>query len=128
MPQTIILTGERQRAYAKQCIDAAPVGYAIRIAERTRTDDQNAKLHAMLADIRNQVPAMAAFSIEQMKLRFMDAFGSEVVYLPKLEGSGMFPVGQRTSKLSVKQFAGLVELVYKYGAEHSIVWSETMPE
>jgi len=36
----------------------------------------------------------------------------------------MFPVGLRSSTLTVEQFSGLVELIYAYGAKHGVVWSE----
>jgi NinB protein len=119
----IKLTGERQREYAVKCIKEAPDGYCVKIGEETRRDAQNRLLHAILGDMRKQVPAMQEYTIEQMKLRFMDAFGFEVTYLPKLEGAGLFPVGARTSLLSVKQFAGLIDLIYKYGAENGVLWT-----
>lgn len=125
---TIIkLTGDRQREYAIDRIMNAPDGYCVRIGEETRSIAQNAKLHALCGDIRNQVPDMAQYTVEQVKLRFMDAFGSEVTYLPKLEGAGMFPVSSRTSTLSKTQFAGLIEIIHHYGAKRGVVWSEQNP-
>jgi hypothetical protein len=45
-------------------------------------------------------------------------------FLPELEGQGMFPVGLRSSTLTVEQFSGLVELIYAFGAKHNVRWSE----
>jgi hypothetical protein len=45
-------------------------------------------------------------------------------FLPALEGEGMFPVGLRSSTLTVSQFSGLIELLYAYGAKHGVRWSE----
>lgn len=122
--QTIRLVGETQRAYAKQCVDSAPAGFVVKITEETRRDAQNRKLWPMLADIQRQVPGMETFSAEDIKLRFMNALGTEMRFLPTLEGQGLFPVGMRSSALTVQQFSALVELLYKFGAENGVVWSE----
>ena len=122
--QSIRLVGDTQRAFAKRCIDAAPAGYVVKIAAEARRDAQNRKLWPMIADIQRQVPGMETFSAEDIKLRFMNALGTEMRFLPALEGQGMFPVGMRSSTLTVQQFSALVELLYKFGAEHGVQWSE----
>lgn len=124
---TITLRGPSQRAYAKQVIDQAPDGHVVRIAAETRRDAQNRKLWPMLADLQRQVPAMATYSTEDIKLRFLNALGSEMRFLPALEGEGMFPVGLRSSTLTVQQFSALVELIYAFGAKHDVRWSEPHP-
>lgn len=121
---TVRLIGPSQKEHAKGLIDKAPANFIMKLGEETRTDRQNRKLHAMITDIRRQVPDMAVYSMEDAKLRFMDALGSELRFLPKLEGQGVFPVGHRTSTLTVEQFNALVELLYEYGARHGVVWSE----
>lgn len=118
------LIGETQRAYAKRLIDGADHGYVMRLGAETRRDVQNRKLWPMLKDIQQQVPGFAEYSTEDIKHRFMNALGTEMRYLPALEGQGMFPVGLKTSTLTVEQFSGLVELIYAFGAKHSVRWSE----
>ena len=124
MAKTIRLIGPTQRAYAHKLVDDAPANYVVRFAEETRNDRQNRKMHAMIKDIRMQVPEMAAFSPEDCKLRFLNALGIEMRFLPSLEGSGMFPVGQRSSTLTVAQFNGLIELMYLYGGQHQVAWTD----
>lgn len=120
----IRLAGPEQRALAKQAIDEAPLYHVVRIGAETRRDAQNRKLWPMLQDIQRQVPGMETFSTEEIKLRFLNALGVEMRFLPTLEGEGMFPVGLRSSTLTVKQFAGLIELLYKYGAEKGVRWTD----
>ena len=67
--------------------------------------------------IRAEVPGFDVYSTEDIKHRFMNALGTEMRYLPALEGQGMFPVGLKTSTLTVEQFSGLVELIYAFGAK-----------
>lgn len=122
--QTIHLVGDTQRAYAKQCIDQAPRGWVVKIAAETRRDAQNRRLWPMLDDLKRQVPGMAEFSTDDIKLRFLNALGVEMRFLPALEGAGMFPVGQKSSTLTVQQFSGLIELLFEYGARHDVKWSD----
>lgn len=121
---TVRLVGDKQRAYAKRLMDEVPEGHVVKIAKETRTDDQNRKLWPMLADIQRQVPEMATYSAEDIKLRFLNALGTEMRFLPALEDEGMFPVGLRSSTLTKAQFAGLIELIYAYGAKHDVRWTE----
>jgi hypothetical protein len=123
-PIMVRLIGETQRAYAKRLIDGADHGYVMRLGAETRRDEQNRKLWPMLKDIQQQVPGMEAYSTEDIKLRFLNALGAEMRFLPELEGAGMFPVGLRSSTLTVAQFSGLIELLYAFGAKHEVRWSE----
>lgn len=121
---TIRLVGPHQRAYAHQAIEQAPIGYVVKIAAETRRDVQNRKLWPMLADIQKQVPGFETFSAEDIKLRFLNALGTEMRFLPTLEGEGMFPIGMRSSTLTVSQFAALIELLYIFGAKNDVHWSD----
>lgn len=124
MANTVRLVGDTQRAYAKRLIDEAPQGHVMKIAAETRRDAQNRKLWPMLADLQRQVPELATYNADDIKLRFLNLLGVEMRFLPALEGQGMFPVGLRSSTLTVEQFSSLVELLYKFGAEYGVIWSE----
>jgi len=120
---SVRLIGSTQRSYAHELIDTAPIGHVMKLGAETRRDAQNRKLWPMLADIQSQVPDMRPFSQDDIKSRFLNALGTEMRFLPTLENDGMFPVGLRSSTLTVAQFSGLVELLYKYGAEHAVRWT-----
>lgn len=120
----IRLAGPVQRAHAHQCITDAPDGTIVRIGAEGRSDEQNRKMWPMLKDIRDQVPAASDLTTEDIKLQFLNLLGVELRFLPTLEGQGLFPVGLRSSTLAKEQFAGLIELIYAYGAKHDVRWSE----
>jgi hypothetical protein len=122
--QIVRLIGPSQRDYAKRVIDQAPNGYVMKVAAETRRDAQNRRLWPMLADIQRQVPGMAEYNTDDIKLRFLNALGVEMRFLPALEGQGAFPVGLRSSTLTVEQFSGLIELLFAYGAKHNVIWSD----
>jgi hypothetical protein len=117
------LVGPRQREHAKRLIDLAADGDVVRIGKETRSEEQNRKLWPMIEDLRRQVPGMGERTRDDIKLQFLNALGVEMRFLPTLEGEGVFPVGLRSSTLTKAQFSGLIELLYKYGAENGVVWS-----
>ena len=123
---TIKFVGPEQRQRAYEAILRAADGDVVTVSPPTRTLDQNAKLWPMIQDCRAQIPDMRGMDAEDIKLRFMDALGAEMRYLPKLDGPGYFPVGHRSSKLSKAQFSDLIELIYATGARFGVRWSEPM--
>ncbi len=123
-PRTVFLSTENGRRRAHEAVNGAPDDYVCRFGKATRTDKQNRKMHPMIADIQRQVPEMQEYSAEDIKLQFLNALGVEMRFLPTLERQGMFPVGMKSSTLTVEQFAGLIELLYAYGARHGVEWSD----
>ena len=123
MTSTIRLTGPTQRQYACKRIMEAPQGYTVKIAEETRTDEQNRLMWPLIADMQAQIAEMGTRSADDCKLQFLHALGQELRFLPALEGGGMFPVGQRSSKLNKAQFSALIEIMFHYGARHGVQWS-----
>ena len=123
MKHNVRLVGPTQRGYAQRLILGAPDGYVMTLAEETRTQEQNRLMWPLIADIQNQVEETKVYAADDMKLRFLNALGKEMRFLPELEGGGMFPVGQRSSTLTKKQFAALIEIIYAWGARHDVQWS-----
>lgn len=124
MNKSVRLTGKCQRNYAKDLIDKAPDNWVVRFGAETRRDAQNRKLWPILSDLQRQVDDMRSYSADDIKMRFLNALGVEMRFLPTLEGEGMFPVGMKSSTLTVAQFAGLITLIYEYGSRHGVTWSE----
>ncbi len=124
MTKPIFLIGASQKQYACQLINEAPADFVAIIRQKTRSDVQNAKLHAMLTDLQRAETPISHHSIEDLKLIFLQALRAESRVLPTLDGKGMFPIGQRTSTLTKAQFAGLIELIYAYAAPFNVKWSE----
>lgn len=120
----IRLVGPVQRAHAHDCIEAAAVGEVVRIGAETRSEEQNRKMWPMLADLRDQVEWLGEFTPDDIKLMFLNRLGVELRFLPTLERQGMFPVGLKSSTLSKEQFSGLIELLYQFGGEHNVKWTE----
>ena len=121
--QTIILHGKSQREFARSLIDKAPVGAILNIRDAKRTTDQNSKLWAMLSDVSRAKPEGRKYTADMWKAVFMNACGHQVQFIVGLDGEP-FPVGFRSSKLTVGQMADLITFIYQYGDEHQVKWTE----
>ena len=118
---TVRLIGPSQRAYAAKLIADAPDGYVMKLAKETRSDRQNNALHGWIDILRKALPdTFGQFTVEDCKLRLMISLRTEMRFLPALDGQGLFPVGQRTSTLTVEQFSALQTIVIEYAARNGI--------
>jgi hypothetical protein len=120
-----VLISPRVRQNAVNAILEAPEGYTVTVAEPKRSLDQNAKLWAMLGDVARTKPEGRNWTPEVWKAGFMHYLGHQVMFCEGLEGTGPFPMGFRSSRLSVKQMADLITCVQEYGDTHSVKWTDT---
>lgn len=101
----------------------------VAISDEDRTAEQNAKLHAMLADISRQVEhAGQKWSVLIWKRLCTAAWlreeGESATMIPAIDGNGFDVIYEKTSKLGVKKCASLIEWVQAFGAEHQVRWSQ----
>lgn len=122
--RTLILTGEIARKAACREILAAPDGVAVTISERTRSLDQNAALWPALMEISKQTDwhGMKLSPEEWKDLLSAGLTKSKVV--PNMEGTGFVILGQRTSKMSKREFSDLLDMVYAFGSDRGIVFAD----
>ena len=121
MAQTIIIRGNSQRDLAKRMIDALPVDGVVTLKEATRNADQNALMWCLLSDISRAKPEGRRHTPEIWKSLFMAACGHEVQFAQGLDGNP-FPVGFRSSRLSVRQMADLITFIQAWGDERGVKW------
>jgi hypothetical protein len=124
MTQTVILHAASQRSFAKTLIDRAPVGAVLTIREAKRSNDQNAKMWCLLSDISRAKPEGRHWVPETWKAAFMHCLGHQIQFCEGLDGSGPFPLGFRSSRLSVSQMADLISCIAEYGDRHGVRWTD----
>ena len=117
------LDSKRRRDLAKRMIDQAPEGYVVTIQEPTRSLDQNARFWAMLSDVSRACPQGRKHPPETWKNLFLHACGYAARFEMGLNGEP-FPVGFRSSALSVRQMSDLMEFISAWGDEHGVSWSD----
>lgn len=110
------------RAFAKRAIDRAPAEFVADIHEGKRSDDQNRALWGLLNQIQKQRPTHNGVKMDAdlWKCVFMNALGVEMKMLPTLDSDGFFPIGHRSSQLTVSQFANLLELMLAWCAREGL--------
>lgn len=124
MAQTVILHGPSQKAFAKTLIDRAPEDAVLTVRQKTRTNDQNDKMWAMLSDVSRAKPEGRNWVPETWKAAFMHFLGHQVQFCEGLDGSGPFPLGFRSSRMTVGQMADLITCIQEYGDRHGVVWTD----
>ena len=117
------LNNDLARQAACRYINDAPEGYVITIAEPTRSLDANARLWASLAEVSSQVEWYGnKLTSEEWKTVFSAALRKEKV-VPGING-GFVVCGQSTSKMSKREFSDMLEIIYAFGAEKGVTFSD----
>lgn len=99
------------------------------IVDKIRTQEQNAKLHAMCRDIAKQLTwAGRMWSEEDWKRILLGAkFGQS--FVPSPFGHSVVMVNdRRSSHLTVEQFAEFLGEIEAFGAQEGVEWSEDESE
>jgi len=98
-----------------------PVEVVLR--RKARSLSQNKKLWPMLADIEKQVDWYGdSLNSEDWKVMFMSSLTRQRA-VPGIDG-GFVGLSGRSSRLNKEEFSQLIELIYAFGSERSVAWSE----
>lgn len=123
MARRVILIGHSQRAYAKRLIDEAAPRSVVTFAAPRRSTEQNALMWKLLTEVSKAQPEGRKHTPEVWKELFCHALGYELRFVMGLTGEP-FPLGFRTSKMSVAQMSDLVEFIYAWCAGKGVQLSE----
>lgn len=101
----------------------------VSVTDEDRSDEQNKKLHAMLADIARQVEhAGKKWNILIWKrlctAAWLREIGESAAMIPAIDGNGFDVIYEKTSKLGVRKCASLIEWISAFGAEHGVRWTQ----
>lgn len=122
---TVILNTLQDRAKASIWIAKAPPGTRVEFKRAKRTTDQNAKMWAMLTEVAEQVLWHGLrLHTDDWKLIFLDAMKREVRMVPNIDGNGFVSLGRSSSDLSKDEMGDLIEIIYAFGANRGVVFSE----
>jgi hypothetical protein len=122
---SFVLISETVRRNCISAILNAPDGYIVDLKEPKRSTDQNSMMWSLLGDLARAKPEGRNWTPETYKAAMMHYLGHQVMFAEGLGGTGPFPVGFRTSKLTKRQMADLIDCILSYGAEHGVVFKDT---
>jgi hypothetical protein len=119
-----ILAHDLARQNAVRAVQEAPEGFSVTVAEPKRNLDQNARMWAMLGDVAQQVDWYGKrLTSEDWKHVFSSSL-RRLEVVPNLDGTGFVALGMSTSSMSKREMADLIELMFAFGAERGVIWSD----
>ena len=109
--------------YIAQFTFAAPVQVDISLYKKRRSNDQNAKMWAMLTDVSDQVDwAGERLTKENWKDMFTASLKKQRA-VPGIDG-GFVVLGARTSEMSTSDISDLIEIMNAFASENEVVWTD----
>jgi hypothetical protein len=124
--QVFRLVHATARQMASRAVINAPDGFVCEIKPRTRSLDQNAKMWAMLADLSRQVEWYGQRLTSDEWKDVLTAALKKQKAVPGIDG-GFVVIGARTRNMTIREMGDLVELMYAFGAERDVQWSDPAP-
>lgn len=125
MTAMLVLANDYFKAKATQWISQAPVGTRVEFKGPQRTLPQNDHMWAALTDISQQLKWHGVtLKPDDWKVLFLDALSNEMRIVPNLDGNGFVNLGRSSSKLSKSEMSDLIEIIYAFGGEHNVEFSD----
>ena len=124
------LHGARERNAAIEAIEKAPSLWRVELREPKRSDAQNDRMWAMIADIMRQKPGCFGPDLDKddHKQVFMAALFKELRMARNADGDGYIPLVRRSSQLSWREMGDLLSLIEAWGAQNGISWTDPQSE
>lgn len=121
---TIKLANDQLRRKAHEAIDRAPASYIVEFSEPTRSSEQSARFHAAVRDVSKQVEwGGQKWNEEQWKAIFVASLYKQAV-VQSVIGEGLIIINPKTSRMTIGEMSDLTDLVYAFGNEHDVEWTE----
>jgi hypothetical protein len=125
MKQTFVLSHDLARQRALEAVKTAPDGFAVSVAEPTRSLSQNSAQWPILEAFAQQLEwpvngRMTKLDADDWKAILTAAYRRELARVaPGLDG-GMVLLGARTSKFSKQEFSGWLEFLHAVAADRGV--------
>lgn len=122
---SFIISSYQNLVAAFKAIKALGYGkaYVVEVKPLTRTIQQNDLMWALLTEISNQVVWHGQKLTPDNWKDVLTAALKRQSVVPGIDG-GFVVLGQRTSKMSVKELNEVIDLAYAFGAQNGVVFNE----
>lgn len=122
---SIILRSQADRDKASKWAQGVALGSKIVFHGPKRSLPQNDALWSAMGDISRQKEYHGLkLSPEDWRTLFMDALDRESRMVPNLDGNGFVSLGRSSSALSKQDFSDLLSIVYAWGAQNDVKFSD----
>lgn len=120
----VTINTREDREKVARWAENVPEGTIVEFRKKTRSHEQNAKMHAMLAEVSEQVDWYGSrLDPEDWKTMFTASLRKANV-IPGIDAGTVVPLGLSTSAMTVEEMSNLIELIYAFGAERDVVFKE----
>ena len=125
MPSFTIF-GDADRRMAVDMITRSPNGWRFSLRDAKRSDAQNDKMWAMIGDVMKSPPEWFDRSLhkDDVKQVFMSGMFRELRMTRNADNDGFIPLAYRSSQLSVRQMADLIEYISAWGARNGVTFKD----
>lgn len=123
MKQKYTLAHATARQRAIDAVRAAPDGMVVEIRWPTRTLPQNSRMWGMLTDLSNQLRWCDRDLSKKDWKCLLTADLKRHDTVPGISG-GFVVLGAYTSQMTVRDMSDLIELMFAFGAENGVEWSD----
>jgi hypothetical protein len=121
----ITIRTPQDRTKARAWAEQVPVGTRIEFKDGKRSIPQNDLMWSMLTDISSQVKWDGErLKTNDWKLLFLDLVNRETRVARSLNGEGVVNLGRSSSSLSKGEMTDMIECMFKFGAEHGVVFND----
>jgi hypothetical protein len=131
-PRFVLVHAIARKNAAATCMRADLEGWQVVFSEPKRTDDQNAKFHAMVGDIARQCEwGGKKRKPKQWKVLLISGHamatreGAEI--LPGLEGE-FVNIRESSALMSIRRGASLITYTQAWGDNQGVQWTEPVAE
>lgn len=126
----IVLDTEFQRRKAADWVWSLKHGTRVEFKAPKRSDDQNSLMWVLLTKISVSLKWHGRhLTPDDWKLQFLDALrrvkNEELRIVPNIDNTGFVNLSTSSSDLSKDEMSDLIELIYKFGAEHGVDLSQS---
>ena len=130
MAQRFILINELVRGNAMTAVRGLPEGWSVSVSEPKRSNDQNAKFHAMLTDLSRSPMKWAGKrrTVDEWKALIISghsvASDNKGEVIPGLEGE-FVAIRESSASMSVRRAASLIEYLMAFCVSNGVELHET---
>jgi len=120
---SFVLAHDIARQRAVEAVKTAPPGFSVKVAEPSRSLEQNAALWPLLQAFSEQKQwcvngSLVSLTPDEWKDLLSASFNNETLRIAPLVGSpGMVVLGLRTSQMGKKRFSEFLDFIHSTAAE-----------
>ncbi|KAA3503255.1 hypothetical protein DXM27_10380 [Rhizobium rhizogenes] len=126
--EAVVLNSPEDREKVVRWARHVSDGTIVEFRKSTRSHEQNAKMHAMLGEVSDQVVWYGQkLKVEDWKNMFTASLRKASV-VPGIDPGTVVPLGIHTSTMTIDEMSNMIELIYAFGAENNVTFKEPKPE